>query len=170
MFCAIIAALYIFSADGQTPGSGERELPQHGVELATGRLIIALPAKTDRERAACGWYRLGERPANFAVTGYSFNADGTATRLGHAVEPRPRAENYSKLKLCAALTQAGLWDSFENWLKSQEIGGMSGWTAFLLAQELTSDHPLFAQYYEAAIEALGIDRAAADQMLEACRL
>ena len=72
-------------------------------------------------------------------------------------EEKERPKTYSKLRLYAALTDTGLWNQFEEWVKSQTIDGVNAWTAFSLAQDLSSDHPLFMKYLTAAQSALGID-------------
>ena len=50
---------------------------------------------------------------------------------------------YSRLKLYAAIAQMGKWDALETWLKSQTINGVNAYTAFLIANDLRTDHPLF---------------------------
>lgn len=166
----LAAVLYIFSADGLKPASGERALPMQGVDLQTGEIVIALPAQDGPTRARCGWYELGERPANFVCTNYVFSADGTAERQGYIRPPRKRAVKYSKLKVYGALSSIGKWDAFEDWLKSEELDGMNAWTAFGLAQELSADDERFDHYCQRACEALGITEEQKTAMLEACEL
>lgn len=84
-------------------------------------------------------------------------------------DPPPMPRKFSKLKLYAALTEAGHWEHFEHWLKEQTIAGVNGYTAFSLAQELSDDHPLFAPLYAAVKVALGISDEDAEQILEAAQ-
>lgn len=86
-------------------------------------------------------------------------------RYEDAPPPPPRV--FSKLRLYGALAEAGLWERFEAWLKTQTISGRNGWTAFSLAQNITDDHPLFGPIFSAAKEALGMDDATAEAMLAA---
>ncbi|MBQ4213900.1 MAG: hypothetical protein II673_01875, partial [Ruminococcus sp.] len=65
-------------------------------------------------------------------------------------------------KLYAAIAQMGKWDALETWLKGQTINGVNAYTAFLIAQDLRTDHPLFMQYFTAAKQVLQIDDATAD--------
>ena len=81
--------------------------------------------------------------------------------------PPPPPRTFSKLKLYAALTQAGLWDALVAWLQTQTYEGINAYTAFTLAQDLTDDHPLFAQWLAAAKTALGITDETAEAILAA---
>lgn len=167
----LATVLYIFSADGLKPASGERSCPMQGVDLQTGEIVIGLPAQDGPTRARCGWYELGERPDNFVVTNYVFDAStGMATRQGYIRPPRKRTVNYSKLKIYGALSSIGKWDAFEEWLKSEELAGMNAWTAFSLAQELSADDERFDHYCQRACEALGITEEQKTALLEACEL
>lgn len=85
-------------------------------------------------------------------------------------EERTRPKRYSKLRMYAALAQAGLWQPLTQWLAGQTIDGVNAWTAFQLAQDLTSDHPLFAAYLAQAQAALGVDDATVAAILAAAEL
>lgn len=74
---------------------------------------------------------------------------------------------FSKLKLYGALTQAGLWDSFEAWLKQQTINGMSAYTAFSLAQDLNDANPLFLSVVDQAKTDLQVPDEVVQQILDA---
>lgn len=100
---------------------------------------------------------------------YEVQADGTA-RKSYLLVPagtsfRPR--RYSKLRLYAALAGAGLWDPLMAWLAGRTVGGLNARTAFDLAQELSSAHPLFAGMLEEAKAALGVTDAQAAEILAA---
>lgn len=82
---------------------------------------------------------------------------------GTNVGPR----RFSKLKLYAALAQAGLWDPLVAWLNSQTFEGINAYTAFTLAQDLAEDNPLFDQWLAAAKTALGVSDADAEAILAA---
>ncbi len=89
---------------------------------------------------------------------------------GHAVKvatsgPKPR--RFSKLKLYAALTAAGLWDGLETWLKAQTFEGVNAYTAFMLAQVVSDGHPMFRQWYAAVKTALGVSDGDAEAILAA---
>lgn len=81
--------------------------------------------------------------------------------------PPPPPRTFSKLKLYAALTQAGLWDALVAWLQSQTYEGINAYTAFTLAQDLTDDHPLFSQWLAAAKTALSVSDETAEAILAA---
>ena len=85
------------------------------------------------------------------------------------VNPPPAPRKFSKLKLYAALVEAGHWEHLEYWLKEQTIAGVNGYTAFSLAQDLSDDHPLFSSLYAAAKAALGVTDEEAERILEAAR-
>ena len=82
----------------------------------------------------------------------------------------PRIRTFSKLRLYAALAQAGMWDALKAWLEGQTIDGVNAYTAFSLAQELTDAHPLFAQWYAAAKVALDVDDETAEAILSAAEV
>ena len=87
-FMAGAQELYVFSADGASVGSRPRELPSQGFDRATGRVVVGLHARTDAERAACGWWRVVATPRPgvaasneyWAVCGYSFTNGTAVTR------------------------------------------------------------------------------------------
>lgn len=87
-------------------------------------------------------------------------------RLVDAPPPPPR--RFSKLRLYAAMSQVGLWDALKSWLSAQTYEGMNAWEAFSLAQELTEDHPMFAEWFSAAKTELGVDDATAEELLAKC--
>lgn len=77
--------------------------------------------------------------------------------------PPPPPRTFSKLKLYAALAQAGLWDALVAWLNTQTFEGINAYTAFMLAQDLVEDHPMFEQWLAAAKTALDVT----DEQVEA---
>ena len=55
-------------------------------------------------------------------------------------------------------------------LKEQTIEGVNAWTAFALAQEMSSDHPMFEAYLEQIKSLLGMDDEAVQAILKECEL
>lgn len=117
-----------------------------------------------------------DEPTDPAPDGYHYEPRGWEERDGAirrvwilVADPPPAPRKFSKLKLYAGLVNAGLWAPFEYWLKGQTIEGVNGYTAFMLAQDLSDDHPLFASLYAAAKSAMGITDEDAERILEAAR-
>lgn len=81
--------------------------------------------------------------------------------------PPPPPRTFSKLKIYAALAQAGLWDALVAWLNTQTFEGINAYTAFMLAQDLVEDHPMFAQWLAAAKAALGVTDEQVEAILSA---
>lgn len=170
---------YIYSRDGLAAGSKPRDLPSQAVDLETGAVVVGLHSLDGAARARCGWYRLDmstpAKPETFSnevayVSGYAFGRDTGDAHPVWSIKWRPvKPDTYSKLKLYAALVQAGLWDGFRTWLESQDLDGVNAYTAFMMAQELSSDHPLFAQWLAAAKAAMGVDDATAEAILDAAK-
>lgn len=108
---------------------------------------------------------------HYAVgTEYADLVDGVRRRRYEIRETIPAPKVYSKLKLYAALAQANLWDAFKSWLETQEVNGLNAYTAFTLAQDLTSDNKLFSQYFVAAKTALGVDDVTVAEILQAAEV
>ncbi|MBR4653424.1 MAG: hypothetical protein IKO72_08700 [Kiritimatiellae bacterium] len=102
---------------------------------------------------------------------YTFTQGGktwSETNAVRHVDGTIQPTRYSRLKLYAAIAQMGKWDALETWLKSQTINGVNAYTAFLIANDLRTDHPLFMQYFTAAKQVLGVDDATADAILAQC--
>ena len=99
---------------------------------------------------------------------YTFRQGGNTwceTNAVRHVDGTIQPTRYSRLKLYAVLARMGLWPTLETWLKSQTVEGVNAYTAFMIANDLRTDHPLFMQYFTAAKQALGIDDATADLIL-----
>lgn len=138
------------------------------------------PTREQYARMTPPAYPLGVSPAPIPPEGKIAIPDGYAPhqnaesgewewrqkwRYEDAPPPPPRI--FSKLKLYAALTQAGLWDALVAWLQSQTYEGINAYTAFTLAQDLTDDHPLFSQWLAAAKTALSVSDEQAEAILAA---
>lgn len=165
------ADLFIFSADGVEVGSKPRELPSQGYDRVTGRVVVGLHARTDLERAACGWWRVipTERPEAqsnevWRVGGYDFGG-GCATQKWSCTWRKVKPVKYSRLSIYAALSQQGKWETAETWMKEQGL-----YTAFMLAQEISSDHPQFVAVKSQVAAVLGLTDAQVDAILKECIL
>jgi hypothetical protein len=169
--CVAAFDLFVFSADGVTAGSAERELPSQGYDRVTGRVVVGLHARTDLERAACGWWRVipTERPEAqsnevWGVGGYDFGG-GCATQKWSCTWRKVKPVKYSRLSIYAALAQLGKWETAETWMKEQGL-----YTAFMLAQEISSDHPQFVAVKSQVAAVLGLTDAQVDAILKECIL
>lgn len=80
-------------------------------------------------------------------------------------EPVRRPRKFSKLRLYAVLTRMGLWEGLVQWMQTQTMDGMSVYTAFVLAQDLTEDNEMFAPYLKMAQNALGVSDDVVEQIL-----
>ena len=131
-------------------------------------------APTEDEYNEAGWYMNGIQPAQppegkvVASVTYRYDESENAVVADYTYEDAPKPVRvFSKLKLYGALSQAGLWDAFEAWLKTQTINGVNAYTAFSLAQDLNDENPMFLSVVEAAKQALGVDDATVEAILEA---
>ena len=166
------AELYVFSADGVNVGSAPRELPSQGFDRTTGQVVVGLHMRTDAEKAACGWWRRVETPKPgivasneyWAVTGYTFtNATAVTqwTRKWRKVKP----VKYSRLSIYMVLKELGKWEAAEAFMRERGL-----YEPFMFAQEIASDHPLFATVKAQVAEALGLTAGQVDALLKECVL
>lgn len=81
--------------------------------------------------------------------------------------PPPSPRTFSKLKLYAVLAQMGLWDSLVAWLNTQTFEGVNAYAAFMLAQDLVEDHPMFEQWLALAKAALSVTDKQVEAILAA---
>jgi len=77
---------------------------------------------------------------------------------------------FSRLKLYGAIAQLGAWPQIQSWLEAKTIGGVNGWMAFQLAQEVSEDHPMFAPLANEAKALLGLSDEQFESLLNACVL
>lgn len=77
----------------------------------------------------------------------------------------PATRQFSKLKLYAVLSRMNLWQPLVEWMQEQTYEGMSVYTAFVLAQDLTEDNEMFAPYLKMAQNALGVSDDVVEQIL-----
>ena len=131
-------------------------------------------APTEYEYNQAGWYRNAVQPPEIpegkvvATVTYVYDELDNEVVAEYTYEDAPKpVRTFSKLKLYGALTQAGIWDAFEAWLKTKTINGMSAYTAFSLAQDLNDENPLFLSVVEEAKTALGVSDEFVEAILEA---
>ena len=128
---------------------------------------------TEADYNAAGWYRYGIEPPcpppgkAVAATSYVI-ADGKCVAIYTYADAPSAPRTFSKLKLYAALAQAGLWDTLKTWLESQTYEGMNAWTAFSLAQDLSEGNAMFGAWFAAAKTALGVTDEQAEEILAQC--
>ena len=79
-------------------------------------------------------------------------------------------KKYSRLKVYVACVQLGLWEKLEAWLKTQNVNGVNAYTAFMLANELMADDPIFMPMLEAAAGALGVGESTIQAVLAAAEM
>ena len=96
------------------------------------------------------------------------NRTWTTTNELHAASGYVKPPVYSKLKMYVVLSRAGYWIPLREWLKTQTVDGLNAWEAFSMCNEVSADHPLFAQWLKAAEAALGVDDATAQALLKQC--
>lgn len=144
------------------------------IEYAPVILPPKTSAPTEAEYNAAGWFRYAVQPPvvpegkMVSKVTYRYDDDENAVVADYEFEDAPKPIRvFSKLKLFGALTQVGLWDSFEAWLKTQTINGMNAYTAFSLAQDLNDENPLFLSVVESAQRDLGVSDEVVEQILEA---
>ena len=140
---------------------------------------------TAAEYAAAGWLPVvDEPPAAPAPTGYHYEPRGweltpqtsqtsqasqTIKRVYAIIaDPPAPPRTFSKLKLYAVLSAAGLWDTLKTWLESQTYEGVNAWTAFSLAQDLSEGNEMFGAWFAAAKTALGVTDEQAETILAQC--
>lgn len=151
------ADLFVFSVDGVEVSSKPRELPAQGFNRYTHQVVVGLHARTDAERAACGWWRIVETPKPgivfsneyWAVTGYTFTNSVAYQAWGRRwrkVVPR----RFSKMLIVAALTREGVWPQVKSWIDAQGLTDL-----YLAAQDFAEDNAYFTQGKAAIQAALG---------------
>ena len=135
---------------------------------------VLIPPKltppTEEEYNEHGWYRNAVFPPSppegkvLASTTYVVEDNQVVAEYEYEDAPVP-VRTFSKLKLYGALVQLGLWDNIETWLKGQTIHGVNAYTAFMMAQDLNDQNPMFHDCYEAVKQVLGIDDQTAEAIL-----
>lgn len=180
IFCCLVVVAglcarsekYVFSADGVTVGSAPRDLPSQGYDRITHQVVVGLGMRTDAEKAACGWWRIVETPPPgivvsneiWVASGYTFTNSvayqGWAKRWRKVVPVK-----YSRLSIYMALANMGKWETAKAWMEQQGL-----YTAFMLAQEISSDHPQFVAGKAQLQSVLGWTDAQIEALLKECIL
>ena len=128
---------------------------------------------------AQGWKRVIDTPPAPSATNRYVYATGWAetddaiTRQYAEADIPPEVKmprKFSKLKIYGAIAQLGAWDKVKSWLEAKDVGGINGWTAFTLAQEVSESHELFASLAEEARQLLGLTQEQFDALLDKCVL
>lgn len=171
--CGIVhGEKYIFSADGVTVGSAPRDLPSQGYDRITHQVVVGLGMRTDAEKAACGWWRIVETPPPgivvsnefWVASGYTFTNSvayqGWAKRWRKVVPRR-----FSKLKVVAALTQAGVWPQVKAWIEQNGL-----YDLYLAAQDFAEDNAYFKTGKAQLQSVLGWTDAQIEALLKECIL
>ena len=164
----LTADQYMFSRDGAKPGSGLRELPSQGVELATGRVVVGLHALDDMRRMACGWYRYeaNAKPDTnhyWRVTNYVFSATGTVRAVWAEYKPKAKQLRYSKLDILEKLADMGKWSDVKAAMEAS--GYMDRWNA---CPYIAADNERFLAIKPAIARILGVTEKQLDDMLQEC--
>lgn len=137
-------------------------------------------ALTDADYLAQGWKRVKDEPPAPSEDGKEVYPAGwyeDETEIvrkyderGAAPKSRPIPRTFSKLKIYGAIAQMGVWEQVKAWLEGKTVDGMSAWTAFMLAQEVSESHALFAPLAEEARLLIGLSEGAFEKMLDGCVL
>lgn len=168
LLCGVMAAdKFIFSADGVTVGSSPRELPAQGFDRQTGRVVVGLHARTDAERAACGWWRIVQTPKPgivfsneyWKVSGYVFTNYLAHVTWGKAWR-KVAVRTWTPLSIKRACGDK--WPTVKSALQGAEI-----YEDFIMAQELREDDPAFQRGYAWACDTYGTN--VVNAILEAAR-
>lgn len=121
-----------------------------------GGAVVCNP--TDAQYEQAGYKRVvDERPSQPAPNGYHYEAQGWA-ELGGVIQrvyaaiqdPAPPPRTFSKLRIVAALTTAGVWDAVKQLLIERSL-----YDLFLAAQDFREDNEFFEQGRTALQTALG---------------
>ena len=160
-------------------GSGTNAVTNVVTTISTNYVSLSESRLTASDYLAQGWKRvIDEAPAPSATnryvyaTGWKETDDAITRQYAEADIPAPikLPRKFSKLKIYGAIAQLGAWDKVKSWLEAKDVGGINGWTAFTLAQEVSESHELFSSLAEEARQLLGLDEAAFDAMLDECVL
>lgn len=132
-------------------------------------------APTEAEYNMAGWYRYAVEPPHppegKVVSGVTYKIVDNATVAEYSYEDAPpRVRTFSKFSLWLVLTEMGLWDAFEEWLKNQTIEGRNAYVAFTIANDLTDANPMFHGLVNDAKDALGVTDEQLEQILAAAEI
>lgn len=122
--------------------------------IRIGGAVVCNP--TDAQYEAAGYKRVIDSPpqtdaAHYAVpTGWAEQGGEIVRQYEVREVPPPPPRTFSKLRIVAALTSAGVWDSVKQLLIERSL-----YDLFLAAQDFAEDNEYFAQGRTALQSALG---------------
>jgi hypothetical protein len=149
----LVAALAAFSAafalDGFTVSRLERKINER--RIANRGMVVAQGGQT-----------------NVITTYRQSGVEWTETNALRHVQGVIASKKYSRLSLYAALVRLGKWDVFEAWLKDKTVDGLNAYTSFMLANELSDNHPMFNSLLKEAKTVLDMDDATVEAILAQC--
>ena len=160
-------------------GSGTNAVTNVVTTISTNYVSLSESLLTAADYLAQGWKRVvDEKPEASATNRYVYATGWTETdtaitrQYAEADIPEPvkPPRKFSKLKIYGAIAQLGAWDKIKSWLEAKDVGGINGWTAFQLAQEVSESHELFASLAEEARQLLGLTEADFNALLDKCVL
>ena len=125
---------------------------------------------TEEEYNANDWYRNEieppDTPAGKIVASVLYRVENNAVVAEYTYEDAPsRVRTFSKYKLYLVLTEMGVWEQFETWLKTKTINGRNAHVAFTIANDLTDENEMFNNIVQESQEALGISDEQLAQIL-----
>lgn len=150
VLAAVLAAVSAaFALDGFTVSRLERKINER--KIAARGMVVAQGGQT-----------------NVVTTYQQSGVEWTETNALRHVQGVVASKKYSRLSLYAALVNLGKWDAFETWLKGKTMDGLNAYTSFMLATELSDNHPMFNSLLEEAKTVLGVDDATVEAILAQC--
>ena len=134
--------------------------------IRIGGAVVCNP--TDAQYEAAGYKSVVDEPPQTDAAHYAV-ATGWAEQGGEIVRqyevreyPPPPPRTFSKLRIVAALTSAGVWDAVKQLLIERSL-----YDLFLAAQDFAEDNEYFAQGKAALQTALGWTDAQVEAVLAA---
>ena len=134
--------------------------------IRIGGAVVCNP--TDAQYEAAGYKRVVDTPpqtdaAHYAVpTGWAEQGGEIVRQYEVREYPPPPPRTFSKLRIVAALTSAGVWDAVKQLLIERSL-----YDLFLAAQDFAEDNEYFAQGKAALQTALGWTDAQVEAVLAA---
>lgn len=151
------------------------------IEYAPSQFFPNPETPSEAEYLAHGWLKnaiTGPSPAEgYMVASTRYEARGESVYAVYEYAPIPApVRTFSKLKIYGAIVSlpdangVTAWERVKAWLEGKTIGGVNGWMAFQLAQDITDDHPLFEALADEARQLLGLTEEQFDALLNECTL
>ena len=150
MICAIVATASVMAIDAVTVSRFQAKANERQL---VGRETVVIGGVT-----------------NLVTTYRQSGVEWTVTNAVKNFTGVLAVKKYSRLKVYVACVQLGLWEKLEAWLKTQNVNGVNAYTAFMLANELMADDPIFMPMLEAAAGALGVGESTIQAVLAAAEM